>query len=53
MFQLDYELALDNKTCILSTTFLIYSRLEHVGILSTENGYYSDVIPITGLKEAR
>ncbi|VVC34410.1 Hypothetical protein CINCED_3A006647 [Cinara cedri] len=50
--EIDYELALDNKTCILSTTFLIYSRLEHVGILSTENIHYSDVIPIAGLKEA-
>jgi len=52
-FLLDYELAMDGKTCILSESFLLFTRFEHIGILSTENSHYSDVIPVAGLKEAR
>lgn len=44
---------MDGKTCILSETFLLFTRFDHIGILSTENSHYSDVIPIAGLKEAR
>lgn len=51
--RLDYELAVDGKTCIWSEVFLVYTRYEHIGILSTENSHYSDVIPVTGVKEAR
>jgi len=44
---------MDGKTCILSESFLIFTRSDHIGILSTENSHYSDVIPIAGIKEAR
>uniref|UniRef100_A0A2S2P0K4 Low-density lipoprotein receptor-related protein 6 n=2 Tax=Schizaphis graminum TaxID=13262 RepID=A0A2S2P0K4_SCHGA len=50
--EIDYELAMDGKTCILSESFLIFARSEHIGILSTENSHYSDIIPIAGIKEA-
>lgn len=44
---------MDGKTCIYSETFLIYSRFDHIGILSTENSHYYDVVPLSGLREAR
>lgn len=44
---------MDGKTCILSESFLIFTRSDHIGILSTENSHYSDVIPIAGIKEAK
>lgn len=50
---LGYELLMDGKTCIYSESFLIFSRNEHIGILSKENTHYSDQIPLTGLKDAR
>jgi len=51
--RLGYELKEDKKTCILSETFMVFSRFEHIGILSIEDSHYSDVVPINGLKEAR
>lgn len=50
---LGYELMADGKTCIFSESFLLFSRFEHIGILSFANSHFTDIVPIAGLKEAR
>lgn len=50
---LDYELTTDGKTCVLSEKFLMFSRNDHIGVLSVVNTHYFDILQINGLKEAR
>jgi hypothetical protein len=48
-----YELAADQRTCVVPEAFLLFARKENIGRISIENGNNDAVIPVTGVKDAR
>ncbi|KAK4886602.1 hypothetical protein RN001_002873 [Aquatica leii] len=50
--QMNYELASDNRTCVLPEAFLMFSRKSNLGRLSIENNSKEMIIPIAGIKHA-
>lgn len=51
--QIGYELTKDKRTCIVPEAFLVYARRENLGRISIENTNNDNIIPVTGIKEAR
>lgn len=51
--QIGYELRKDQKTCIIPDAFLLYARKENIGRISMENENNDNIIPVTGIEEAR
>jgi hypothetical protein len=52
-FVAGYELAADQRTCVVPEAFLLFARKENIGRISIENGNNDAVIPVTGVKDAR
>ncbi|PNF27659.1 hypothetical protein B7P43_G15338 [Cryptotermes secundus] len=50
--QIGYELAADQRTCVVPEAFLLFARKENIGRISIENGNNDAVIPVTGVKDA-
>ena len=50
---IDYELATDQRTCVVPEAFLLFARRENIGRISIENAHNDAVIPVTGIKDAR
>jgi hypothetical protein len=53
LFVAGYELAADQRTCVVPEAFLLFARKENIGRISIENGNNDAVIPVTGVKDAR
>lgn len=51
--QIGYELTKDMRTCAVPETFLLFTRKDKIGRTSIENANNDNVIPITGIKDAR
>lgn len=51
--QINYELTIDNRTCVIPEAFLLYTRKDSIGRISIENTNNEMTIPITGVKHAR
>lgn len=51
--QIDYELVRDKKTCVIPDAFLLFSRKDKIGRISIENPNNDNIIPVTGVKDAR
>lgn len=51
--QIGYELTKDKKTCIIPDAFLLFSKKDAIGRLSIENENNDNILPITGVKDAR
>lgn len=52
---MDYELLTDRKTCVLPTAFLLFSKQDKIGRISTDynEGNYNDyMIPLKDLRDA-
>lgn len=52
-FLAGYELAANERTCVVPEAFLLFARKENIGRISIENGNNDAVIPVTGVKDAR
>ncbi|KDR08547.1 Low-density lipoprotein receptor-related protein 6 [Zootermopsis nevadensis] len=50
--QIGYELAANERTCVVPEAFLLFARKENIGRISIENGNNDAVIPVTGVKDA-
>jgi hypothetical protein len=48
-----YELASNERTCVVPEAFLLFARKENIGRISIENGNNDAIIPVTGVKDAR
>lgn len=48
-----YELTKDKRTCVVPDAFLLFSRRENLGRISIENVNNDNIIPVTGIKDAR
>jgi len=48
-----YELAANERTCVVPEAFLLFARKENIGRISIENGNNDAIIPVTGVKDAR
>lgn len=48
-----YELTKDKRTCVVPEAFLLFSRKENLGRISIENVNNDNIIPVTGIKDAR
>lgn len=48
-----YELTKDKRSCIVPDAFLLFAKKENVGRISIENTNNDNVIPVTGIKDAR
>ena len=48
-----YELATNERTCVVPEAFLLFARKENIGRISIENGNNDAIIPVTGVKDAR
>lgn len=51
--QMGYELTKDKRSCIVPDAFLLFAKKENVGRISIENTNNDNVIPVTGIKDAR
>lgn len=51
--QMGYELTKDKRTCVVPEAFLLFSRRENLGRISIENINNDNIIPVTGIKDAR
>lgn len=51
--QIGYELARDNKTCVVPEAFLLFARKENIGRISIENTNNDNIIPVTGVKDVK
>lgn len=51
--QIGYELGEDMKTCNVPDAFLLFTRKDKIGRTSIENSGHDNIIPITGIKDAR
>ncbi|XP_055383334.1 low-density lipoprotein receptor-related protein 6 [Condylostylus longicornis] len=52
---IEYELATDNKTCVVPDAFLLFSRQEHIGKMSTdynEGSHNLEIIPFKDVRDA-
>ncbi|XP_069679259.1 low-density lipoprotein receptor-related protein 6 [Periplaneta americana] len=50
--QIGYELAANERTCVVPEAFLLFARKENIGRISIENGNNDAIIPVTGVKDA-
>ncbi|XP_049808128.1 low-density lipoprotein receptor-related protein 6 [Schistocerca nitens] len=50
--KMGYELATDNRTCVIPEAFLLFVRKENIGRISIENNNNVVNIPVTGIKDA-
>ncbi|KAJ9592050.1 hypothetical protein L9F63_001429, partial [Diploptera punctata] len=50
--QIGYELATNERTCVVPEAFLLFARKENIGRISIENGNNDATIPVTGVKDA-
>jgi hypothetical protein len=48
-----YELAANERTCVVPEAFLLFARKENIGRISIENGNNDAIIPVTGVRDAR
>lgn len=51
--QIGYELTKDKKTCIIPDAFLLFAKKDNIGRISMENANNDNIIPVTGVKDAR
>lgn len=51
--QIGYELTKDKKTCVVPDAFMLFARKENIGRISIENANNDNIIPLTGVKDAR
>jgi hypothetical protein len=52
-FFADYELAANERTCVVPEAFLLFARKANIGRTGIENGNNDAVIPVTGVKDVR